>query len=58
MRVRVALGPRHEKELQQLMEKWDLDLNATVGRIISEAVRRENNQVTSMIGRTPSGLRL
>jgi hypothetical protein len=47
MRVRVALGPRHEKELQRLMEKWDLDLNATVGRIISETVRREKLEDSS-----------
>jgi hypothetical protein len=47
MRVSVALGRRHEKELQRLMEKWDLDLNSTVGRIISEAVRRERLEDSS-----------
>jgi hypothetical protein len=38
-RIRVALDSEHEKELQWLMEKWGLDRNATVSRVISEAVR-------------------
>jgi hypothetical protein len=37
-RIRVELGPKHEKELAWLMEKWGLDRNATVRRVISEAV--------------------
>jgi hypothetical protein len=39
VRLRVILGAGLEKELQWLMEKWGLDRNATVSRIISEAVR-------------------
>jgi hypothetical protein len=38
-RIRVTLDPELEKELQWLMEKWGLDRNATVSRVISEAVR-------------------
>jgi hypothetical protein len=38
-RIRVALDPEHEKELQWLMEKWGMDRNATVSRVLSEAIR-------------------
>lgn len=50
MRAKVALGRRHEKELQQLMEKWELGLNATECRIISEAVIREKLEDSSKEG--------
>jgi hypothetical protein len=39
--VRVALGDRHEKELQWLMEIWGFDRNATVARILERVVAAE-----------------
>lgn len=38
-RIRVALDPELEKELQWLMQRWGLDRNGVVNRVISEAVR-------------------
>jgi hypothetical protein len=38
-RLRVTLSAELEVELQWLMERWRLDRNATVSRIISDAAR-------------------
>jgi hypothetical protein len=38
-RIRVTLDPELEKELQWLMQRWDLDRNGVVSRVLSEAIR-------------------
>jgi hypothetical protein len=43
-RLRVTLSPEHERMLQWLMDKWGLDRNATVGRIISETAKELEDQ--------------
>ena len=39
-RIRVALSPEREAELEHLMKVWGLDRNAAVGKAISEYARK------------------
>jgi hypothetical protein len=39
-RIRVALGPEREAELEHLMKVWGLDRNAAVCKAISEYARK------------------
>jgi hypothetical protein len=43
-RLRMALDPEHEDQLQWLMERWGMNRNDTVSRIISEAAKHLKDQ--------------